>query len=231
MSNYNRRYGGRTYNKRYQGGRGYRRYNNYNKNRGIGQSKMWNEINKLKEKTGSPEWNTFDVAIALTPVAGTSILTPMNDMAVGDTHNTRDGNKINIRSFQLNLTIKINSGDLSTVCRVMVVIDKQASGSIMSIAGTGGLLELDAVTSLRNDRTMKRFVVLCDKFCALSITGKQMEECRCYKKMKMNTQYDATAAGIGSVQTNSLILILMTTSVATDEPTITGLSRIKWTDM
>ncbi len=130
----------------------------------------------------------------------------INALQKGDDFNNRDGRSVRFKSVQLKWTVQLNPLNTLGVVRCMVVIDKQANATLMTI---GDLLDETHTNSFKNLNFRKRFVILKDETITLQDSGEKSMHINWYKKLDMITIYDdSDTGGISDITTNALYLVI-----------------------
>lgn len=176
-------------------------------------------------------------------------------MAQGDTQITRTAAQIKLTSLQFRYRIAGAATRLffSTI-RIIVFWDRQANGAAPPVAGDPiagviGLLNTNLATTQLVEapfqyENIDRFHVLFDKIMVINplvstaftvgtgvTSAVAPVEILCNKYIKLNrtTKYDAAAAGIASINTNSLYMLVVSDLAAT-LPAGEGVARIYFKD-
>ncbi len=118
---------------------------------------------------GGPELKYHSVAFN-TDATTTGTIVDLSTLAAGDTALLRDGNKINVKSFELRIAVEKEDIAPNATLRFLLVRDKQAN--IAAIPNITGYV-LDAITpqSLRAIGFLSRFDILMDKTMVLNQTN------------------------------------------------------------
>ncbi len=221
----------------YRGKRGYknnngrrgrsRRYanNRYNFTYGNVLDKVIGDVARLKGLVNT-EFKVLDTPLN-GAVTSTMIVQLLNGMIIGDDFDERDGRMIRIKSVLIKFKWFQNQSAVDTAFRVMVIIDKQPNGVLLTVAE---ILLSSSMHGMKNLDNRKRLVILMDKVFTMSITGKQNGFYKWYKKLDMKTVYDASVAGdITDISTNALYICFMSDE-PTNAPTIHRTMRIRFID-
>ncbi len=176
------------------------------------------------------EFKNHDLQQTAAAIAVAPGITELTNIAQGDTTNTRDGSSIKLVSILFKYTLNMNASATQTSVRVVLVHDKQTNQAIyvpndLNADNTAG----DSIVSARNLDNGHRFQVLYDKVHTFSISGKQTSYHQFYKKLNLKIRYDAAAAAITSL-TQSSLSSFVTTNEATNTPTITSFTRLRYVD-
>lgn len=121
----------------------------------------------LKGKTSSvalaPEKKYFDTSFN-GDASTTGTIVSLNSIGAGDTVLLRDGNKILCKSLNVRIALQNESLTISSIVRVIIVIDKNANTAAPTAATAGsGILESIAVESQRRIDSISRFHCLMDE--------------------------------------------------------------------
>lgn len=154
----------------------------------------------------------FDTSDA-TDVTTTATIVNLNNVGAGDTALLRDGNKILCKTVQIRAKLTLEAATANSVCRYLVVHDKNANGTAPTAAqvfeGT------PSVTAMKNIANASRFVTLLDKTVVLNHTDSAggalfklyISE---FVKVPQNLQLTAFADGTAAVPiSGSLSLIII----------------------
>jgi len=167
----------------------------------------------------------------------TGTFTLVNGVATGTDFTDRIGRKVCWKSLLVQGHI-INEGDPSTtnLCRIMIVYDSQPNGALPALTD---VLTAATSTAPLNLNNRDRFRVLMDKRFALgsvSTTATQAVSDRTtalihkYKKLNLETIFDATTAAIGSIQTGSIFCLTVGTVAAGTTYEFQGSIRLRFND-
>ncbi len=169
-----------------------------------------------------------DITAAAMSVAG--VITPLSNLVLGDTTETRNGSNIKVVSIQFNYFITQHASSTSTQCRVMLVLDNQtnqlqyATNQLLEDVTSGG-----NIVSPRLLDNRSRFTVLYDRIHGLSATGETTVSRRFYKKCNIILRYDANDGTVADLTIKSLSQIGFTNE-ATNFPLITSWVRLTFVD-
>lgn len=181
-----------------------------------------------------------------TAISGTSGTTwgnhavSLNVVPQGLTANDRIGDKLTIRSIEMNLRVHVTFGtSISNSvqrARVLLVHDRQAN--LLPADGLE-LMEDDSVDSFRNETNSHRFRILRDWKVTTVATAAggdgtsfdftpQHRWLRFRKRLNMPIKYEGASGAITTTQSNNLCLfVIVESSLAT---TLTGITRIRFSD-
>ncbi len=221
--------GRKSYNKRNYSRRrgGKRRYNN-NRNFTYGNvlDKVIGDVARLKGLINT-EFKTVDVSNT-TAVTDSGLVLLLNATIAGDDFNNRDGRQIRFKSIQYAVNVIQDPTAVSTITRIMIVLDKQPNAILMVLTDllTSAANNLD----FRNLDNRKRFVILSDKIVTQSDTANTVDRVQLYKQLDFHTVYDDSNAGnITDIETNALYMVIIS-SEATNAPTCQIETRARFID-
>lgn len=141
-----------------------------------------------------------------TTVPNTGVITLLNGMAQNDTSSGRTGNSILMRNVFLRLVLTQHPNAVSTVYRVMLVLDKQqvsdTSPTITNILETFSPLAPLATASVGRFKIMKNWFFTTDD------TKSQTRILELYKQFRFHTKYNGTTNT--DIQKNGLYLVVLT---------------------
>jgi len=154
------------------------------------------------------------------------------NVAQGDTIQTRTGNLTRVVSWLVKFTVKNNvtaSDDMQL--RVLLVLDKQTNGAIFTPANLLNDTTInDSMVSPLQLNSRMRLKILRDKVYNLSPGGSNnVEFKKFYLKFNLPLVYEANNGTIADLRSNSLSVAFFSTE-ATDGPTVTFFSRIRFVD-
>lgn len=161
----------------------------------------------------------------------TGALSLLNGIAQGLTDSGRIGNKITIKSIYIKMSVVV--GTVYGAWRVLVIVDKQASGVAPSL-GLAGVNSFITEISTRghvdlNNRS--RFVILKDIKGSTTPTDRPSVNFNWYKKLDMPVIFEGTGATIASISSGSIYVVCMGDNTAgVTCPSLYVHSRIRYTD-
>lgn len=133
----------------------------------------------------------------------------------------RDGNKINVKSFELRIAIEKEDIAPNATLRFLLVRDKQAN--LVSIPSIPYVIDTITASSLRSIGFLSRFDVLMDKTMVLNQTNStagclQKAFIKKYVKVKFEgiTTYSNSTSGVPMTNGYSLLYFSDITAGATD---------------
>lgn len=182
-------------------------------------------VRKLAIKEAKMKETKFlDAAANGTTVTTTATVNGIFTLPVGTGDSQRVGNRVWMKSFFLRLAVTPNATAGLNFLRFIVFKDRQCNGSAPAAS--------DLLTSSTNylspllmDNNM-RFKILFDRIYTVDsdATGAQVD--KVYRKLKFPVEFqDTTSAAISNG-----LFILMISDQATNGPTVSYQSRLKYTD-
>lgn len=150
-----------------------------------------------------------------TTSSSTGTMTLLNGMAQGDTSSQRTGNSILMRNVHLRLVFTQNPTAVSTIYRVMLILDTQQIGD--TNPSVTDVLESASPLSPLATGTSGRFKVLKSWFFTTDDDKSQTKIIQFYKDFRFHTRYNGTANT--DIQKNGLYLLHLTDQ-ATNTPTL-----------
>lgn len=174
-----------------------------------------------------------DVSQTYAPAAASVAFTAgtlINGVATGTDASSRIGRKAVIKSLLLRITCSLATGTKGGAFRILCVYDKQANATAPAITD---ILLADAFNSPNNLTYRDRFVTIFDQITEpVDAQGPQERAMTCYKKLNLETLWNAgTDALIGSIASGSMyIFVAQSGGVATNPPSVTIRSRVRYTD-
>lgn len=181
------------------------------------------------------EWKYVDVAATNVspPLDGGSpvLLIPV---AQGNSVNQRIGLRITIKSVEIRCAIQQKTTTLPGFFRISVVQDRQCNGEIASYQT---VYQYPNTVSLRNLGQRKRFKIIRDKIYPVQVhdSGNNVIMLHWYIKFKrpFTVEYNGgTSDQASAIASNNLILYLIGSWTQADyTPSVTFLSRIRYTDV
>jgi hypothetical protein len=180
------------------------------------------------------EWKYSDVAVTGN-VDSTGALYLLNGLAPGTSATTRVGQKIAIRSIQLNFACHVVAGTgVDQVHRYGLLLDNQPNGVVCTFANFMSPLSLYGFRNLANRKRFKQFY---DKTVYLNATGEPTAGAirRYYVKFRkpLITEYNTGVAGtVADISTGALYFWTFGTEAAgATAGTSIGTARIRYQDM
>lgn len=185
----------------------------------------------LLKRLVNVEIKNFDVVHATAAVPdGVGLIVQLTNIPQGDTTITRDGSNLKILSIYVNILIRINGSAANSNIRVALVQDTQTNQAIYTTADIlSDVTNIESVVSPLNLDNQFRFRILHNKVYNISDSANKTAVCKIYKKLNMRLRYDASTSAIADLTSNSLSLLLISNE-ATNEPTFTGVTRLRFVD-
>lgn len=179
------------------------------------------------KKTYKPEVKKFDKGQSTYNVGVTAGLVLLNNMAQGDTIQTRQGNKILCRYVTSQGWIKHNNTATDgQVVKVWLIQDKQQIGDTSPTSADLFSAANNAVTSPLNENTVGRFKILWSKTYIVDPSN-EIKRFKLFKRMYIPSRYNGTAAG--DIQKNGLYIVYASSDDA-NKPTLTIDTRLGYID-
>lgn len=194
--------------------------------RGIKDKATRAAILRLVERINS-EVHYSDISLGATAVSTTAAFNLLNGSQTGDGVTNRTGSSIRLRGTDLRFSITGNVIAVSTLTRVLVVIDKEADG--LAFAATD-LLTSSSVYAAYSAFNQMRFTILYDKVFS-NTTGGPFQQVVCHRcKYDVHCMYNAGNAGtVADINTNSVYLMYVSDQ-AVNTSTIQGYFRTWFID-
>lgn len=205
-----------------------------------GKRKNYIFYRRLKNKTywmakkalalTNPEFKLHNFQQTANTINTSGTIDTISLIAQGDTDTTRDGNSIKITRMHIRGFIKQDAVATQTMIRMMVVLDRQTNGAQFSMSDliadtTAG----DAIVSPLVINNKFRFRVLVDRVYHMSSESSTIIKFNIFRKMGMKMRYSANAAAITSCPSKSIAVVFISDE-ATNSPTVTYFSRLRYLD-
>lgn len=184
-------------------------------------------------RAGAGELKFVDTTNALVTLgAGTLAVGALcNGIVPGSGANNRIGRKIVMKSVLIRWSVALQATTVGGgSVRMMLVYDKQANATAPAVTD---VLVQNTFTSPNNLSNRDRFVVLWDEVTdSISINNNYSISGKFYKKLNLETMYNAGTAGtIGDITSGSLyVLIGNNGGFTTAQPQITYETRVRYLD-
>lgn len=153
--------------------------------------------------------------IGSTTVSSTGLVTLLNGMSQGDTSSARTGNSVLMRNVHLRLVLTQAPAAISTIYRVMLILDKQQVGDTSPTISD--ILESASPLSPLATASTGRFKVMKNWFFTTDDDKAQTKIITHYKDFRFHTRYNGIANT--DIQKNGLYLVLISDQ-ATNIPTL-----------
>lgn len=180
------------------------------------------------------EFKSVDLDDNTLELNSTGAYTLLNGVSRGTDLSNRIGRNISMRSLEIHGWMSTtDSGGVSQVARIMIVLDKQCNGSAMALTD---ILKGVTVVSLKNLVNKKRFKILYDKTHALAEhsgnNAGHIKPFEFYKKFNHPVEFNAGDAGtIGDITSGALYIIgLSNIASGSTDANLFYSSRIRYTD-
>ncbi len=169
------------------------------------------------------ELKFFDVDVDDVTIAATgAISTSLNLIPQGTTESTRIGRKCRIKQILWHAAVRLpataTAASSSDICRIILVLDKQANGAIPG--AVTDILETANYLSFRNLANSGRFVFLFDRTMGIAAPGgsgrgstdtlqfSQLDKhLHFFKSCSIPVEFDNTTGAITEIRSNNLILL------------------------
>jgi len=183
-----------------------------------------------------------DQGVTLTAANTTGSTTAINLIATGTDYNNRIGRKVILKSVMVRALVSPDIASNTTddqAIRCMLVYDAQTNSTL---AGVNDILEAGTTNNayaFQNLNNRDRFKVLMDKTFA---TGKQVAASglagsntvhfiKKFKRLNHEVIFSGTTAAIGSIQTGSLLwLVIGSSGAGLTDGSVSWNSRIRFVD-
>jgi len=206
-------------------------------NRSVG---MYGRFGTGRSRSSQVEKKFYDTALTLGASAGVASTTQATGalnltLAQGTSANTRIGQKIIIKSIQVQLTNTLAAGATDTdILHIYLMQDTQANGALPAITDVFDAGPLIG-TQNRNMANSLRFKMLkhwevrlnADAGVATAFGG-DIQQNKCYLKCNIPIYYNSNAGAIGEIKSNNLFMMYGSTQ---GQATSVGSARIRYTDM
>lgn len=200
--------------------------------RGVRRSKTVSKaVKKYVKRTISvnEEHKYIDLAVSSVPVSTTMLFGLINGITQGTTGTNRVGAVIKMLKMQIRYQWQIPSGgDFTNLCRLMIILDKQANGAIPAAADI--LVNPTDPLSFINEDNTKRFKFLHDKLIDVSLNGPAARRVDQTIRLNKKAYYTSTGNLISNIKSNSLYVCYMTDSGIIVHPNIIIEIRLWYTD-
>lgn len=154
------------------------------------------------------------LASSVNPTSSGNVLC-FNLLAQGDDKDERGGNSVRWKSVFSRITYTLHASATTTVARAILLWDRQSNGALPSVTD---VLQAANVRSSLNTDNSYRFKVISDQLVNLH-TSRPITTIKTFRKLNRHQKYTDTTGVIGSVATNSLLLLTVSDQ-ATNSPTV-----------
>lgn len=165
---------------------------------------------KRQNASLAPELKFNDTAFT-TDATTTGAVIALSTVAAGDTALLRDGNKIQVKSFEIRARLELEAVTQNAVIRFMLVRDKNPNQAASPLATAGALLQTISPESLREIGFLSRFDVLMDKTVTMNTESGAVQKFMFKKYVKVRSD-QVTCYGDGTASipvTNSYNLLYL----------------------
>lgn len=187
---------------------------------------------------GKAEKKVIDLAPANYACSTTGSVTALNLCATGSDFTDRVGKKILMKSINiLGHFIPTDSAVSPCLCRVMLIYDKQPTGTLPVITD---ILKTSDSRDQLNLNNRDRFAVLCNMLVALGVqqntatqsyAGSPTEGViHIYKKLNHEVIYNNTTAVIGAIASGTLLLVTIGDQAAGADYQASVSTRVRFID-
>jgi len=156
----------------------------------------------------------------------------MNGLVPGTDASTRIGRKVTIKSIYVRWTFQLGAGSTGGAShRILIVYDKQANATAPGITD---ILTSNDFNQTNNLSNRDRFVTVADVLVdPISATGEFARSGVIYKKVNLETMFNAGSAGtIADITSGSLyIVVAQSGTIATTASTFLARTRVRYTDV
>ncbi len=194
-------------------------------------------VRRVINRAGEPKF--IDTTIAINPIAGSSIITPLTLVATGDTDVTREGSRIKIISIQIRGII-FTDADSATGSTCRMILFRNNTRNNGSLPAVVSILETDSFKAFRNKDNNYDFKILWDHVDVVNPSGAPVADdvivsrrVKYYKRYKkaLNAYYDGNGATIGDAEKGHLFLMVMSNNASTFAPTFDLNIRVVFKDI
>ncbi len=118
----------------------------------------------------------------------------------------RNGNQVTIKGIRIRWSMDIDPGDLSIICRVLIIQDTQQITD--TAPAPGDILQNLTPLSPENRPRLRRFRLLKETLFTLSNVGQSSRASNWFIPLNLNVRYNGT--GAGDIQRNNLYVLTIT---------------------
>ncbi len=166
---------------------------------------------------------------------GAGVIIQLNNVQIGDTNITREGNMILVKHISVELMLKINASASSSQIRVLLIRDKQTNGALYGVDDVlQSIANLTGLISPLDIDFKARFTILHDRIYILNRPGvsavvSNVRHVKFNKRQNIKLRYDTDIGDITDLQSNSYSLLLIGSEI-TNAPTFDHFVRTKFID-
>jgi len=193
----------------------------------------------IRQRGTQPELFSNDIATATYVADTTGAIVLLNGVAQGDDINNRHGRRIQNKSVHIQgFLAAVDATTVDSLCRLMVVYDKQPNGVALTIADVLTAVTASAFNKLDN---RDRFVVLADKKIPLGGTDNTATQAvghspgtiavNIHRRINLPTTHIGTGATIASIGTGSIYMLTVGTAAPNAGGKFTLDCRTRYTDV
>jgi len=179
----------------------------------------------------------IDIAEASYGLNTTGSVTMLNGVATGTDFTDRIGRSITMKSVLIQGYTETEDTDVAaTLCRVMIILDKQPNAALPTIANIFNAATSSAPLNLTNRdrfRVIMEKMFVCgyyNKTATFSLGDQTSKLVKKYIKMNIPVTYNGTGATIAAIQSNSLLLVTLGNQAAGAGYTFKGSVRVRFVD-
>ncbi len=182
------------------------------------------------KKLMNVEYKFHDKQNTSTAISDTPIILQLSNIPQGDTDITRDGAQVKCTRLSCKYFITTSPDALSTIFRVMIILDRQTNQAIYSIADLlADVTTLDNLVSMNNLDNKYRFHVYYNKVHSFSNVGHNASFHEFNKELNLKLRYDASVPDITDLTSNSLSMVVISNQ-PTNTASFTLFSRLRYVD-
>lgn len=181
------------------------------------------------------ELKTTDLTANTYAGTTTGSVTLLNSLSAGSDYTQRIGRKCLFKSiFIRGWVFPEDTSTVNNLARIIIFYDRQTNSSTPAI--TDLLVSATSVSNINLDNR-ERFKILVDKQFAMpayieaSGMGTIPKSFKIYKKVNLDTIYDDTTAGVGSISTGGIFMLTIGNAVSGTGSTFQVCSRLRFSDM
>ncbi len=187
-------------------------------------------IAKHLKRLVNVEIKNFDVQQTNTTIAGSPVIIQLSNIPQGDTTITRDGAQCKVLALELSIFLTRHSSSTNSTVRLMLVCDKQTNQAIYV---NSDLLEdvtiIDGLVTRYNLDNKFRFSVIWDRLFHINEGSSSSKSFKKTFRMNKILRFDGNTPSIADLTSNSLSLVQVSNE-ATNTPSITMFSRLRYVD-
>jgi len=174
------------------------------------------------------ELKSWTVAVAITALSSTATIVDLSQIAVGTSDNTRIGNHVHLKRF--NLRFQLFGSDATNTFRIIIFKWKDNDFYTGAPAGTAILSALTGgagdVLAPYNREVPEAFVILKD----MLITSSQVSDPCISRNISIPLKGKAQYVGAGTTGLGKVYMLMLSDSTVVAHPTITYWSELLYLD-